>query len=1218
MLYCTFVLAAFLLQPAPAFAQTSTYCPTLNATVAFGGSVAIDVSTCDGPLDAGMSGPIAPFAQHGTVTIGANSGGSQFVTYAHSGDAATSDQFFLEDNDLGVVQVDITIDPSPPTLSIGDASMSEGDSGSTFFSFQVTLDRPAPTGGVTFDVETSDGTAVAGEDYQALSLTAVTIGAGSAGVPITIQVFADTDHENDEVFFVNITNVTGATLADSQGVGVIFNDDLPPTITLSPASLPAANVGAAYSQTITAAGGTGPYVYALVSGFLPAGVSMNSTGVLSGTPTVAGTFNFTVTATDSSAGAGPYTGSVAYTLQVGSAVPPTVSSVGAPAARSYTIGDNLYFAVQFDTDVNVTGSPRIPLTVGSTTRYATFMSGASVQIFRYVVGAGDQDLDGIRVGAAIDLDGGTIESPDGTPADLTLNNVGDTSNVLVYGTVPTVVDSRVAGSPPSNSTSVTFEIVFSEAVTGLTLSDLSLATTGSATATLADLQTSDNTSYTVAANGITGTGTLRLDVVANAVVNIAGIGNPAYSSGTAWVVAPSTDATLAGLVPSAGSLDPAFDPATADYDVAVDNATDSITLTPTATESTATITVDGQSVASGSASQAIALAVGSTAIQVVVTAADGTTTRAYTATVTRAASSNARLANLVPSVGTLDPAFDAGSFDYAIGVANAVDSIALTPTADNAEATITVNGQSVASGSASQAIALSVGSTAIQVGVTAEDGTTTRTYTVTVERAHPVPTVISRAIEVDAGDTASVDLAEGATGGPFTGAAIVDLSNAEAGTARIERDGQTYQLIFVASATYAGEADLRFTLSNAAGTSAPGTIAFTIVGRPDPAQDPEVVGLLTAQVDAAKRFAQVQTRNFNDRLEQLHDEGDRRTNSMNLRLGYNAEEGRGDREIQQLVERAHETSGLLGYAPHDAGGSTSGAFASDEKATSPASGSGEGLDLGPFAVWTGGYVNFGESDDGGLALDHTMVGVSAGIDYRFSKKFIGGFGVGFGRDRTDVGANGTQSTGRAYSAAVYGSYKPLDNFFLDGLIGGSWLDFDSRRFVTATGDFANGTRSGHQLFGSLTAAYEFRDQAWLVSPYGRVEMSRTWLDGFTEEGGGDFGLRYGDQSIDTVSGVIGLRAKYAFKTGWGTLTPGARVEYTHDFAGSSRISLGYIDMDRLPYWLDIEASNRSYVTLGLSLDAELPQAWTLGFDYRTAFGNDAQEHAIGLELAKRF
>ncbi len=133
-----------------------------------------------------------------------------------------------------------------------------------------------------------------------------------------------------------------------------------------------------------------------------------------------------------------------------------------------------------------------------------------------------------------------------------------------------------------------------------------------------------------------------------------------------------------------------------------------------------------------------------------------------------------------------------------------------------------------------------------------------------------------------------------------------------------------------------------------------------------------------------------------------------------------------------------------------------------------------------------------------------------------------------------------------------------------------------------------------------------------------MELSWTWLDGFAEEGGGDFGLRYGDQSIDTVSGVIGLRAQYAFKMPWGTLKPGARVEYTHDFAGSSRINLGYIDLDHLPYWLEIEPSKRNYVTLGLSLDADLPQDWTLGFDYRTAFGSDQQDHAFGLQIGKRF
>jgi hypothetical protein len=83
-------------------------------------------------------------------------------------------------------------------------------------------------------------------------------------------------------------------------------------ITISPTSLPQATKGSAYSQTLTASGGTAPYTYAVISGALPTGLSLSSGGVISGTPTVAGYFSFTVRATDSVAA----TGSRAYTLYV--------------------------------------------------------------------------------------------------------------------------------------------------------------------------------------------------------------------------------------------------------------------------------------------------------------------------------------------------------------------------------------------------------------------------------------------------------------------------------------------------------------------------------------------------------------------------------------------------------------------------------------------------------------------------------------------------------------------------------------------------------------------------------------------------------------------------------------------------------------------------------------------------------------------------------------
>lgn len=97
----------------------------------------------------------------------------------------------------------------------------------------------------------------------------------------------------------------------------------------------------------------------------------------------------------------------------------------------------------------------------------------------------------------------------------------------------------------------------------------------------------------------------------------------------------SSDATLSGLSLSAGALSPSFSAATNNYSASVNFDVSSVTVTPVVNESHATVTVNGSSVASGSASQAIALNVGSNTISVVVSAQDGTT-RGYSISVTRA------------------------------------------------------------------------------------------------------------------------------------------------------------------------------------------------------------------------------------------------------------------------------------------------------------------------------------------------------------------------------------------------------------------------------------------------------------------------------------------------------------------------------------------------------------------------------------------------------
>jgi len=199
--------------------------------------------------------------------------------------------------------------------------------------------------------------------------------------------------------------------------------------------------------------------------------------------------------------------------------------------------------------------------------------------------------------------------------------------------------------------------------------------------------------------------------------------------------APSSNANLSTFKISNGTLTPAFSSPTTSYAASVANGVASITVTPTSTDPTATITVNNVAVPSGSASQTLPLVVGPNTITTKVTAGDGVTTKTYTLVVTEAGSSNANLSALKPGAGTLSPAFTAATTSYTDNVVNGVTSISFTPTTALVGETVTINGIAVASGTASSPVALNVGANVFSVMVTAQDGVTTKTYTVVVTRA---------------------------------------------------------------------------------------------------------------------------------------------------------------------------------------------------------------------------------------------------------------------------------------------------------------------------------------------------------------------------------------------------------------------------------------------------------------------------------------------------
>jgi hypothetical protein len=175
------------------------------------------------------------------------------------------------------------------------------------------------------------------------------------------------------------SNVTGRTIAGTGATGAVTMAGGPntiggcasgcPVITVNPATLPDGTVGTAYNATIsassgaaqTASGGGGgavtargivvPFTFAVKNGALPTGLLLNSTtGAITRTPTVAGTFNFTITATDTSTGcigSRDYTVVIAAAAAAGPADAPTLDFVGLTILMVLLAGAGLFVMKRF-------------------------------------------------------------------------------------------------------------------------------------------------------------------------------------------------------------------------------------------------------------------------------------------------------------------------------------------------------------------------------------------------------------------------------------------------------------------------------------------------------------------------------------------------------------------------------------------------------------------------------------------------------------------------------------------------------------------------------------------------------------------------------------------------------------------------------------------------------------------------------------------------------
>ena len=155
-----------------------------------------------------------------------------------------------------------------------------------------------------------------------------------AGIPTAAGTFTFTVQATDSAVPVHCLGTRIYT--------IVINTAVCGPITLAPLTLPAGLPGTAYTQTITAAGGVAPYVYNVSFGSPPPGLTLSAAGVLSGIPTAAGSYTFTVTATDSAVP--PCSGAQIYALIINNfpCPPITIPSNMLPSSIGQGIATNLF------------------------------------------------------------------------------------------------------------------------------------------------------------------------------------------------------------------------------------------------------------------------------------------------------------------------------------------------------------------------------------------------------------------------------------------------------------------------------------------------------------------------------------------------------------------------------------------------------------------------------------------------------------------------------------------------------------------------------------------------------------------------------------------------------------------------------------------------------------------------------------------------------------
>ncbi len=1021
----------------------------------------------------------------------------------------------------------------------------------------------------------------------------------------------------------------------------------------APGGLPNGTVGNVYSQTVAVTGGTAPYSFTATG--LPAGLSLTTaTGVISGTPTTAGSYTVIISAMDAHGA----TGSATYTVAIGVQAPVARAATFTVAANSSATAVPLSLAGGAATSVAVATVPSHGMATASGTAvsYTPNAGFSGADSFTYTASNSGGTSAPATVTVAVSAPtlafspapGGLPDGTVGTAYNQTITATGGTSPYsftaagLPAGLTINAATGVISGAPTiAGSNNVTISATDGHGATGAATYTISISVqapvAGAATVAVAA-----NSSATAVPRSLAG----------GAATSVAGATAPAHGTATAT-------GTAIAYAPNAGF-----------------SGTDSFTYTATnaagtSAPATVTVTVSAPTLVFSPAPGGLPNGTVGAAYNQTITASGGTAPYSFSATGLPAGLT----LNATTGAITGMPATD-GSFEASVTATDAYGavlaqrySIVIAPppppvAADSTSASVPANtetkaGQNVAinltnlvsgeytdirivrqpqhgSVAITRTVAMRAGGTpgimaALAVfGMLELPSQVIAIYTPDPNYHGPdsfqfaavgpggvsapasvVINVVGRIPRAQAltantldGQPVLVDLTAGATEGPFVDATIVSVSPAQEAAAEIVPGGSGTSRSFKARVTpkarFSGAVLVQYTLTNAFGTSAPAVVTVNVTRRPDPSADPVVQAISDGQAEAARRFSQAQVSNFLRRAETLHGDCGHSFNGVRVAsrdAAPPAAEPRSDDPAEmRSSDRTKETR-------------------QQQRANAK-----RGVDTGcrSVAVWSGGTVELGTRDaaTGRAKISAATSGLSGGVDAKLGQGLFLGAGAGLSRDISRIDGGKARLFSKGTTLALYGSAAPVPGLFVDGVATTSWMTFRTRRTDATTGALASGERSSRLTSFALSMGIDRLSGPLGWSVYGRAATSNGSLHGYVEEGAGVYDLRFDSRSIRSTTGTLGFRTALRQALPSGSMTVNLRGEWQHEFQGGSLQGVDYADIaGPSVYRLRAQSWGREQFVLAPGIDLELPADWQ--FSVNLGFRGAADERAMSTSVRAR-